>query len=110
MIEIIKRNLALFVSRKLFFSLFVFLSCCVLLDRGKLVSTSFEMITISIVAAYLTSNVATRYTVGRDGFTADSYGQKRKALPSPDEETDEEPEEESTMEERGFMSKVKVSK
>ena len=34
---------------------------------------------------------------------------KEKALPSPDEETEEESEEESPMEERGFMSKVKVS-
>lgn len=71
MIEKIKESLISFLSRKLFFSLVVFLTSGALLYVDKLESSAFEMITISVVAAYLTSNVATKYTVGKNGFTAD---------------------------------------
>ena len=66
-------NLKSFVSRKLFFSVLVFVSSCFLLYHSKLSDGAFEMISISVIAAYLTSNVATRcYTAGRDKFVAET--------------------------------------
>lgn len=69
--EQIKESLISFLSRKLFFSLIVLVMSGGLLFLDKLESNAFEMITISVVAAYLTSNVATKYTVTKNGFVAD---------------------------------------
>ena len=65
-------NLKGFVSRKLFFSVLVFVSSCFLLYHSKLSDGAFETISISVIAAYLTSNVATRYTAGRCKFVAET--------------------------------------
>lgn len=67
----VKGNLIAFISRKLFFSLVIFGVCAWLLSAGKLNSDSFETITISIIAVYLTSNIATRYTVTKGKLMAD---------------------------------------
>ena len=67
----VKGNLIAFISRKLFFSLVIFGVCAWLLYAGKLNSDSFETITISIIAVYLTSNIATRYTVTKGKLMAD---------------------------------------
>lgn len=66
-----KGNLIAFISRKLFFSLVIFGVCAWLLSAGRLNSDSFETITISIIAVYLTSNIATRYTVTKGKLMAD---------------------------------------
>lgn len=68
----LKGNLIAFVSRKLFFSLVIFGVCAWLLAIGKLESGSFETITISIIAVYLTSNIATRYTVSKGKLVAEA--------------------------------------
>lgn len=67
----VKGNLIAFISRKLFFSLVIFGVCAWLLSAGRLNSDSFETITISIIAVYLTSNIATRYTVTKGKLMAD---------------------------------------
>lgn len=76
----VKGNLIAFISRKLFFSLLIFGVCAWLLSIGKLESGSFETITISIIAVYLTSNIATRYTVSKGKLIAEA-GQGQLAQP-----------------------------
>lgn len=76
----VKGNLIAFISRKLFFSLLIFGVCAWLLSIGKLESGSFETITISIIAVYLTSNIATRYTVSKGKLIAEA-GQGQLAPP-----------------------------
>ena len=76
----VKGNLIAFISRKLFFSLLIFGVCAWLLSIGKLESGSFETITISIIAVYLTSNIATRYTVSKGKLVAEA-GQGQLAPP-----------------------------
>ena len=82
----VKGNLIAFISRKLFFSLLIFGVCAWLLSIGKLESGSFETITISIIAVYLTSNIATRYTVSKGKLIAEA-GQGQLA-PPPQNETE----------------------
>lgn len=80
----LKGNLVAFVSRKLFFSLLIFGVCAWLLSIGKLNSESFETITISIIAVYLTSNIATRYTVAKGKLVAES-NQAKPSDPEPED-------------------------
>lgn len=75
----LKGNLVAFVSRKLFFSLTIFGVCAWLLFVGRLESGAFETITISVVAVYLTSNIATRYTVEKGRLVAEPPGRTDKS-------------------------------
>ena len=87
----VKGNLIAFISRKLFFSLVIFGVCAWLLSAGRLNSDSFETITISIIAVYLTSNIATRYTVTKGKLMADlAQAQQTGHRNNDDEQTEYE--------------------
>lgn len=87
----VKGNLIAFISRKLFFSLVIFGVCAWLLSAGSLNSDSFETITISIIAVYLTSNIATRYTVTKGKLMADlAQAQQTEHRNNDDEQTEYE--------------------
>lgn len=86
----VKGNLIAFISRKLFFSLVIFGVCAWLLSAGKLNSDSFETITISIIAVYLTSNIATRYTVTKGKLMANLAQAQQTEHRNDDEQTEYE--------------------
>lgn len=86
----VKGNLIAFISRKLFFSLVIFGVCAWLLSAGRLNSDSFETITISIIAVYLTSNIATRYTVTKGKLMADLAQAQQTEHRNDDEQTEYE--------------------
>lgn len=86
----VKGNLIAFISRKLFFSLVIFGVCAWLLSAGRLNSDSFETITISIIAVYLTSNIATRYTVTKGKLMADLAQAQQTEYRNDEEQTEYE--------------------
>lgn len=86
----VKGNLIAFISRKLFFSLVIFGVCAWLLSAGRLNSDSFETITISIIAVYLTSNIATRYTVTKGKLMADLAQAQQTERRNDEEQTEYE--------------------
>lgn len=95
----VKGNLIAFISRKLFFSLTIFGVCAWLLSIGRLNSDSFETITISIIAVYLTSNIATRYTVTKGKLIAEAAKEQSVAKRHDDEPEDEQNEYEEYVKE-----------
>lgn len=95
----VKGNLIAFISRKLFFSLTIFGVCAWLLSIGRLNSDSFETITISIIAVYLTSNIATRYTVTKGKLIAEAEKEQSVAKRHDDEPEDEQNEYEEYVKE-----------
>lgn len=95
----VKGNLIAFISRKLFFSLTIFGVCAWLLSIGRLNSDSFETITISIIAVYLTSNIATRYTVAKGKLIAEAAKEQSVAKSHDDEPEDEQNEYEEYVKE-----------
>lgn len=95
----VKGNLIAFISRKLFFSLTIFGVCAWLLSIGRLNSDSFETITISIIAVYLTSNIATRYTVTKGKLIAEAEKGQSVAKRHDDEPEDEQNEYEEYVKE-----------